>query len=233
MEKWLYGPMGPIKGGGGSPPWAWHQGWGPSPAMAGALPPWEFSPTWGRGGGWHPPLAYIRRGTPPFFQHNTIFLSLSFSFLEVDSPCLESSPGLEFSTIRQAIALLESGSESVFLPLLAWFGAREEHWLYRTCIISSRHYTCGATSSLEANRESPSPVVFNTTGRSYFWVYDNHARKNVSLFRSSKVWTPIPSITLHRHSIDLGFGYRRYEKFVFSAPYPNTLVVGLENGLMH
>src|SRR3954463_16254903 len=101
MGKRLNGPMGPIKGGGGLPPWAWRQGWGPPSFLAGALPPpWEFSPTWGRGGGWHPPLAYIRRGRPPFFQHNNIFLSLSVSFLEVDSPCLESAPGLEFSTIR-------------------------------------------------------------------------------------------------------------------------------------
>ena len=75
-----------------------------------------------------PPLAYIRRGTPPLFPtHNYSSLSLSFSFLEVDSPCLESTPGLEFSTIRQAVALLESGSESVFLPLITWFGAQEEH----------------------------------------------------------------------------------------------------------
>src|ERR1041385_8250036 len=113
-----------------------------------------------------PPLAYIRRGTPPF-SNTQLFLSLSFSFLEVDSPCLESAPGLEFCTIRQAVALLESGSVSVFLPLLTWFGAREEHRLYRMCIISSRHYTCGATSSLEVYRESSSPmVVFYTTGRS-------------------------------------------------------------------
>src|SRR3954469_2788413 len=86
---------------------------------------------------------------------------------EVNSPCLESAPGLEFSTIRQAVVLLESGLIAVFFPLLAWFGAREEHRLYRTCIISSRHYTCGATSSLEVYRESSSPVVvFYTTGRS-------------------------------------------------------------------
>ena len=45
-----------------------------------------------------PPLAYIRRGTPPF-SNTQLFLSLS-SFLEVDSPCLESAPGLEFSTIK-------------------------------------------------------------------------------------------------------------------------------------
>src|SRR3954471_12620274 len=112
-----------------------------------------------------PPLAYIRRGRPPF-SNTPISPSSSFSFSEVDSPCLESAPGLEFSTIRQVVVLLESGSVAVYLPLLAWFGARKEHRLYRTCIISSRHYTCGATSSLEVNRECPSPVVSYTTERS-------------------------------------------------------------------
>ena len=114
-----------------------------------------------------PPLGLYKEGYTPLFPYNNTYSSLSFSFLEVDSPCLESAPGLEFSTIRQAVVPLESGSVVVFLPLLAWFGAREEHRLYRTCIISSRHYTCGATSSLEVYRESSSPVVvFYTTGRS-------------------------------------------------------------------
>ena len=46
---------------------------GPTPPLWLAhLPPWGFSPTWGRGGGWHPPLAYIRRGRPLFFQHTNI-----------------------------------------------------------------------------------------------------------------------------------------------------------------
>src|SRR4051812_33293902 len=152
MGKRLYRPMGPIRGGGGFPPWAWRQGWGPTPLWPAHPPPlWEFSPTWGRGGGSHPPLAYIRRGSPPF-SNTPISPSSSFSFPEVDSACLESAPGLEFSTIRQAVILLESGYVAVFLPLLAWFGAREEHRLYHTCIISSRHYTCGATSSLEVYR---------------------------------------------------------------------------------
>src|SRR3954466_3698748 len=160
------GPWGPLREEGVCP-LGLAPGWGPPPPLAGALPPpWEFSPTWGRGGGWHPPLAYIRRGRPPF-SNTEISPSSSFSFSEVDSPCLDSAPGLEFSTIRQAVVLLESGSIVVFLPPLAWFGAREEHRLYRTCIISLRHYTCGSTSSLEVYWESSSPVVvFYTTGRS-------------------------------------------------------------------
>src|SRR3954471_13414685 len=120
----------------------------------------------GKGRSMAPPLAYIRRGAPPLFPRHQHISSSSLSFPEVDSPCLESIPGLEFSTIRQVVALLESGSEAVFLPLLAWFGVREEHRLYRTCIISSRHYTCGATSSLEVYRESFSPVVYYTAGSS-------------------------------------------------------------------
>src|SRR3954471_14621550 len=73
------GPWGPLreegvsplglgaKGGAHSPPWPAH-----SPPL------WEFSPTWGRGGGWHPPLAYIRRGRPPPFSRHT---NISFFLL--------------------------------------------------------------------------------------------------------------------------------------------------------
>ena len=68
--------MGPIKGGGGSPPWAWRQGWGPSPPRPVHSPPLEFSPTWGRGGGCHPPLGLYKEGYTPFFQHTIIPLSL-------------------------------------------------------------------------------------------------------------------------------------------------------------
>ena len=43
-----------------------------------------------------PPLAYIRRGTPPLFPtHNYLPLLLP----KADSPCLESATGLELSTI--------------------------------------------------------------------------------------------------------------------------------------
>ena len=138
---------------------------GPTTPLAGALPPWGLVP---HGGGEEDgtPLGLYKEGYTPLFPRQQHISSSSFSFPEVDSPCLESIPGLEFSTIRQVVALLESESVAVFLLLLAWFGAREEHRLYHTCIISSRHYTYGATSSLEVYRESPSPVVYYTTGRS-------------------------------------------------------------------
>src|ERR1043165_7621312 len=111
----------------------------------------------GEGRSMAPPLGLYKEGCTPLFPTHQHISSSSFSFPEVDSPCLESIPGLEFSTIRQVVALLESGSEAVFLPLLAWFGAREEHRLYHMCIISSRHYTYGATSSLQVYRESSLP----------------------------------------------------------------------------
>src|SRR3954464_6451849 len=135
--------------------------------MDGALPP-PLGSLVQHGGGEEDgtPLGLYKEGCTPLFPTHQHISSSSFSFMEVDSHCLESVPGLEFSTIRQVVALLESGSESIFLPLLAWFGAREEHRLYRTCIIFSRHYTCGATSSLEVYRESSSPVVYYTIGRS-------------------------------------------------------------------
>src|SRR4051812_42574787 len=46
-----------------------------------------------------PPLAHIRRGTPPFFQHTKISLPLLLLPRDWTPPCLESTPGLEFSTI--------------------------------------------------------------------------------------------------------------------------------------
>src|SRR4051812_8726775 len=46
-----------------------------------------------------PPLAYIRRGTPPFFQYTEISLPLLL-LTRADSPCLEFAPVLEFSTIE-------------------------------------------------------------------------------------------------------------------------------------
>src|SRR4051812_34409818 len=94
--------MGPIRGGGEFPPWAWHQGRGPLPPWpAQPPPPLGFSPTWGTGGGGTPSLAYIRR-SPPFFQH-TIISSLSLLLLpRADSPCLEFALGMEFSTIGRS-----------------------------------------------------------------------------------------------------------------------------------
>src|SRR3954471_23099219 len=159
MEKGYMGHMGPLGEEGVPPLGLGAKGWGPSP-LAGALPPLGSLVPHGGGEEDGTPLGLYKEGYTPFFSYNNTSSSFSFSFPEVDSPCLESVPGLEFSTIRQAVALLESGSKAVFLPLLAWFGVREEHRLYRTCIISSRHYTCGATSSLEVYRESFSPVVY-------------------------------------------------------------------------
>src|ERR1043165_9937906 len=121
MEKWLYGPMGPIKGGGGSPPWAWRQGWGPSPPRPAHPPPLgslvphgggeeDGTPPWPIQGGVHPPFSIQ--------QHIFLFLLLlPGSGLPLFGVCA----WIGFLHHRQAVALLESGSEAVFLPLLAWF----------------------------------------------------------------------------------------------------------------
>src|SRR4051812_35155199 len=80
MGKRLYGPLGPIRGGGG-PPLGLAPRVGPIPPLGRRTsPPWGFSPTWGRGGGSHPSLAYIRRGRPPFsIQDQSPSSSFSFS----------------------------------------------------------------------------------------------------------------------------------------------------------
>ena len=136
-----------------------------------------------------PPLAYIRRGRPPFFHH-LIELSLSLSLFlrpRADSPCLESAPGLGFSTIRQAIVLLESGSVAVFFPLLAWFGARREQRLHRTCVIPRGTTFVVLLHRLEVAESLQCRESSTRQGGRRFRFYANHVRKNVSLFRSSKV----------------------------------------------
>src|SRR4051812_31315113 len=140
MEKGLLGHMGPL-GEGGFPPLGLAPRVGPIPPRPSHPPPLGSLVPHGGGEEYGTPLGLYKEGYTPLFPYNSYSLFLSFPFLEVDSPCLESAPGLEFSTIKQAVALPESGSESVFLPLLAWFSALEEHRFYRTCIISSRHYT--------------------------------------------------------------------------------------------
>src|ERR1041385_8943266 len=66
------GPWGPLREEGVSPLGLAPRVGPTTPLGRRTPPPWEFSPTWGRGGGWHPLLAYIRRGRPPFFQHTNI-----------------------------------------------------------------------------------------------------------------------------------------------------------------
>src|SRR3954470_16458958 len=42
---------------------------------------------------------------------------------------MESTLGWGFLHHTHAVVLLESGSESIFFPLLFWFGARRENWV--------------------------------------------------------------------------------------------------------
>ena len=61
------GPLGPIRGRREPPPLAHGAKGGAHPPYgAPPSPPLWFSTTWEVGGGWQPPLAYIRRGRPPF-----------------------------------------------------------------------------------------------------------------------------------------------------------------------
>src|ERR1041385_8857442 len=93
--------MGPIRGGGGFPPWAWRQGWAHPPPRTAHSAPLGSLVQHGGGEEDDTPLGLYKEGYTPPFSNTQLFLSLSFSFLEVDSPCLESAPGVEFSTIRQ------------------------------------------------------------------------------------------------------------------------------------
>ena len=74
--------------------------------------------------------------TTPIDLRQVSQISLSLFLLpRVDSPCLESALGWGFLHHTHAVVLLESGSESTFLPLLAWFGARRERRVHRMRLI--------------------------------------------------------------------------------------------------
>src|SRR3954468_17548533 len=95
-----------------------------------------------------------RRMAPPFFQHTIISPLLLLP--RADSPCLESAPGLDFSTIAGR------RSAGVGIRICLSSAARLVRGPEGTSIVLYvynlfEHYTCGATSSPEVNRESPSP----------------------------------------------------------------------------
>src|SRR4051812_17156115 len=87
-----------------------------------------------RGGEFAPPLVLYKEGRgAPFnsIQFNSIGYLLRHLFSlfllpRADYPSLESALGWGFLHHTHVIVLLESGSESIFFPLLAWFRARRE-----------------------------------------------------------------------------------------------------------
>ena len=68
--------MGPIKGGGGLPPWAWRQGWGPFPPRPAHPPPLGSLVPHGGGEEDGTPLGLYKEGYTPFF-HTTTHLPFS------------------------------------------------------------------------------------------------------------------------------------------------------------
>ena len=81
---------------------------GAHPPLSGALPPLGGLVPHGGGEEDGTPLNLYKEGyTPLFPTHISIFFSLLL-LRGSGLPCLESAPGLEFSTIRQAVVLLES-----------------------------------------------------------------------------------------------------------------------------
>src|SRR3954466_4537873 len=101
------------------------------------IPPLGISPTPEVEGGWHPSLSYIRRGRGALLIIiflRQVLISLSLLLLpRVDSPCLEATVGWGFLHHTHDVVLLESGSESIFFPLLYWFGARRDVG-YTVCV---------------------------------------------------------------------------------------------------
>ena len=76
------GHMGPLGEEGVSPPWAWCQGEGPIPPLAGAPPPLGGLVPHGGGEEDVTPLSLYKDGVHPPFSKTQQYLSLSFSYLE-------------------------------------------------------------------------------------------------------------------------------------------------------
>src|SRR3954467_1711609 len=75
MGKRLNGPMGPIKGGGGLPHWAWRQGWGPPPPWPAYSPPLGSLVPHGVGEeDGTPPLGLYKEGETPLFPTHQYLL---------------------------------------------------------------------------------------------------------------------------------------------------------------
>ena len=160
---------------------------------------------------------------------------------------MESALGWGFLHHTHAVALPKSGSESVFFPLLAWFGARRERRVHRTCVIP-RGATLVvllhrrghiATSSPTMFRRGRNPVI-GLQGPGGLWsrrgspphrgsagttTSTTFTRERFPLNGLHTGMLPISIRYLHRHSIGLGFGHRvGKENLLFSTPSPNTFM---------
>src|ERR1041385_8275599 len=127
----------------------------------------------GRGGGWHLSLAYIRRGGGAFFYTQFDLRQVSQISLLSLSPSSSGLPlfgvytWLRFLRHTHAVVLLESESESIFFPLLFWFGARRERRVHRmrviprgaTLVVLLHRRGRIATSSPTTFRRGRNPVI--------------------------------------------------------------------------
>ena len=117
MGKGKWAIWGPLGEGGSCQLGLGAKGGAHPPLGRRTFPPWEFSPTWGRGGGSHHPLAYIRRGRPPFSVQLELSLSLSFSYLE-RTPLVWSLHLVGSSPPKHVVALPESVSVARLVRIL-------------------------------------------------------------------------------------------------------------------
>src|SRR3954465_15355446 len=129
MGKRLNGPMGPIKGGRGLPLGLGAKGGAHPPLWPAHPPPLGSLVPHGGGEEDGTPLGLYKEGYTPFFQHTIIPLSLLLlpgSGLPLFGVCTWTRVLHHKAGRRSAGVVIQT----VFLPLLVWFGAREEHRLY-------------------------------------------------------------------------------------------------------
>ena len=176
-----------------------------------------------------PFLGLYKEGWGCLFQHNIEFLSLSLSLFlrpRAHSPGLEFALGWGFHHHPDAVALPESGSGSIFFPLLFYSEPGGTSVAPYVCN-PARHYTCGATSSSEVLKHDREVVGSESTPTTFDECFPkNLPVRTASQHNSSRdngildVFYPYNTST-HSLAHDTTIGDRRRKQKISYLRVPN------------
>src|ERR1041384_3377650 len=159
----------------------------------------------GEGEGVEPLLGLYKEGWGCLFQHNIEFLSLSFSDLE-RTPLVWSLHLVGGFTIIRTPSCCRNRDpdQSSF----RWSSGSEPGGTSVAPYVCNpaRHYTCGATSSLEVLQHDREVVGSESTPTTF------EERFPISVFKGMNTDS---FRYIHQHSIDLGFGSRSRKNYCF------------------